>query len=33
MTFADWMGAVDAALRDRVGLTTRDLPGVAYRDL
>src|SRR5262249_31053840 len=33
MTFSDWMAAVDAALRDRIGLSTGELSGVDYHGL
>jgi hypothetical protein len=33
MTFSQWMTAVNAALRERTGLTTRDLPGLDYHGL
>jgi hypothetical protein len=31
-TFESWMKAVNAAIGVRVGLSTEDLPDVAYRD-
>ncbi len=31
-TFEQWLDAVDAAIDAQIGLTSMDLPDVAYRD-